>query len=72
VKITQLHLRQLIREAIISEMARTPPRLRMASNMEKSCGTCAAFCPRTKTCKAFGGVRVREDLVCDAWNPASA
>jgi hypothetical protein len=72
VKITQLHLRQLIREAIISEMARTPPGLRMASNdMEKSCGTCAAFCPRTKTCKAFG-VHVREDLVCDKWNPASA
>jgi hypothetical protein len=71
VKITQLHLRQLIREAIISEMARTPPGLRNASNMEESCGTCAAFCPRTKTCKAFG-VRVHEKLVCDAWNPASA
>ena len=66
-KITQHNLRQIIREAIVSEMARTPPQLRMASTMEKSCGTCAAFCPRTQTCKAYGGVHVSADMVCDAW-----
>ena len=48
-----------------------PPNLGPAETPAVSCGTCAAFCPKTGTCKAFGGYPVFADQVCDAWTPMS-
>jgi len=48
-----------------------PPDLRYADNIDESCGTCAAFCPRTGTCKAYGGVSVLAEEVCNSWHPQS-
>jgi|688.fasta_scaffold1761330_1 hypothetical protein len=50
---------------------RRPPNLVPAEPSGVSCGTCAAFCPKTLTCKAFGGYPVSADMVCDAWTPKS-
>ncbi len=67
-KITQRQLRQIIREELTREMQEPgPPNLRLAEDLDMSCGTCAAFCPRTGTCKAYGGVPVLADQVCNAW-----
>jgi hypothetical protein len=82
-KITQRQLRQIIKEELMSEMpvgismmmrhkkTSVPPDLRLAETMDMSCGTCAAFCPKTQTCKAFGGYAVSADMVCSAWQPKS-
>jgi len=71
-KITQGQLRQIIREELAREMSsQTPPDLGPATSRAVSCGTCAAFCPKTGTCKAFGGYPVSADMVCDAWQPQS-
>jgi hypothetical protein len=52
----------------INEMEQQrPPQLRMASNMQQSCGTCKYFCPKTQSCKAFGGYSVSADMVCNKW-----
>jgi len=50
---------------------RRPPNLDLAETMDVSCGTCAAFCPKTLTCKAFGGYPVSADMVCAAWQGES-
>ena len=71
-KITQRQLRQIIREELAREMhSHGPPNLGPASSSVVSCGTCAAFCPKTGTCKAFGGYPVSADMVCDAWQGES-
>jgi len=71
-KITQRQLRQIIREELTREMStQEPPQLGPASSPVVSCGTCAAFCPKTLTCKAFGGYPVTADMVCSAWQPQS-
>lgn len=69
-KITQRQLKQIIREELVREMhSRVPPGLGEASSLAVSCGTCAAFCPETQTCEAFGGYPVDADMVCRAWQP---
>jgi hypothetical protein len=71
-RITSKQLRQIIREELTREMhSGVPPQLRDASSPAVSCGTCAAFCPKTQTCKAFGGYPVAADMVCDAWTHRS-
>lgn len=70
-RITGKQLRQIIREELMREMQEKPPNLGPAETPAVSCGTCAAFCPKTGTCKAFGGYSVSADQVCDAWNPKS-
>lgn len=72
-KITSRQLKQIIREELAREMhSPAPPNLRLASSSSpNACGTCAAFCPETGTCAAFGDYRVSADMVCDAWQPLS-
>lgn len=71
-RITGKQLRQIIREELTREMSiKAPPGLGPATSPRVSCGTCAAFCPETQTCKAFGGFPVSADMVCAAWNPGA-
>lgn len=71
-KITQNQLKQIIREELVREMhSEVPPRLGPATKLSVSCGTCAAFCPETQTCEAFGDYPVSSVMVCAAWQPES-
>lgn len=70
--ITTRQLKQIIREELAREMGSlSPPNLGPASSRAVSCGTCAAFCPETSTCAAFGDFPVSADMVCDGWQPLS-
>lgn len=71
-KITSSQIRQIIREELAREMgSHSPPDLGPATSRAVACGTCAAFCPETGTCAAFGDYPVSADMVCDAWHPMS-
>lgn len=71
-RITSAQLKQIIREELAREMHEgTPPNLGPASSRAVSCGTCAAFCPETGTCAAFGDYPVKRAWVCDAWQGES-
>lgn len=63
--------RMQMRAAAEDHPVPTPPNLRYADNIDESCGTCAAFCPKTGSCKAFGGYPVSADMVCAAWQGES-
>jgi hypothetical protein len=71
-RITSKQLRQIIREELTREMqSRVPPQLGPAEDSDVSCGTCKFFCPKTQSCKAFGGYPVSADMVCAAWQGES-
>lgn len=70
--ITTRQLKQIIREELAREMgSHSPPNLGPAISRAVACGTCAAFCPETSTCAAFGGFPVSAGMVCDGWQPLS-